>query len=361
VGDLLWRYPLPIPGQNLSVGAVRNCPAVDEQGRVYLAIGNRLVALVPERDQARVLWEYATGGTIPGSPAIGNDGNIRVHSRDGLLYCLTRAGEPAWTPAEVGQPLGWASPVVDPDGNTWVCDYHGGLLKVDPRGVRPRAPFFRSHQKFDSTPVIRDQRLYVGAEDGFVYCIALDAARGRNTWDHLAGRGQTEWYINSSPALVGDVLYVAGRDEFLYAFDLDGRLLWRLRLRGQMLASPIVDARGNVYVGLSLIRRGEKDLGKLVQVDGTTHRVRWECPGDGSVESTPVLGGDGVVYFGDNTGHVSAVDSDGRRLWRTDLKAPVRSAGTIAAPGRLLFGSDDGYLCCLCCSSESRAAGGWPK
>ena len=343
------------------MGPLRNCPAIDEQGRIYLASGPRLVALESKADCAQVLWEYKTGEPIPGSPAIGRDGKIHVHSSDGLLHCLTDNGDPAWTPAEVGQPLGWSSPVVDDDGNTWICGYQGGLLQVDARGQTKKTPYFRSRQKLDSTPVIRDQRLYVGAEDGFVYCIALDGACGRNVWDHVADRGKTEWFINSSPALVGPTLYVAGRDEFLYAFDLEGREQWKLHLRGQMLASPVVDAEGNVFVGVSLLRRGEFDEGKLVKVNGTTHRVEWECGGAGSVESTPVLGDDGVVYFGDNAGLVLAVDPTGEQLWAAETGSPVRTAGTITKDGHVLFGNEEGSLCCLKTSSKALASGGAPK
>ena len=28
--------------------------------------------------------------------------------------------------------------------------------------------------------------------------------RGKNVWDHIAGHGKTDWFINSSPALLPD-------------------------------------------------------------------------------------------------------------------------------------------------------------
>ena len=43
------------------------------------------------------------------------------------------------------------------------------------------------------------EKRLVGAEDGFVYAIALDGARGKNHWDHLADKGKTDWFINASP------------------------------------------------------------------------------------------------------------------------------------------------------------------
>ena len=293
---------------------------------------------------------------------MGNDGRIRVHSSDGRLHCVTDSGEAAFSPVEVGEPLGWASPVVDRDNNTLVCAYGGGLLKIDPSGGRRGTPFFRSRQKFDCTGSVRDGVFYVGAEDGFIYAIRLEGSRGKNLWDHTAGRGKTDWFINSAPAQGPDgVLIVAGRDEYLYALGTDGARLWRLHLRGQMLASPVVDAGGDVYVGVSLEKLGRHGSGKLICINGESQRVRWEYHARASIESTPVIGSDGIIYFGDNAGTIHAVAPDGQTVWREDVGSPVRSAGAIAPERHLVFGTDDGSLVTLVCSSESVAPDGWPK
>jgi len=335
--------------------------AVDKE-RMYAAIGSALYALSDGETAPTVVWKQVTGGNIPGSPVVGADGRVRVHASDGKLHCFTATGEAAYPPVDVGEPLGWASPVVDGQGNTWICLYNGGLLRVDPRGVRSPTPFFRTRQKFDCTPLIRGDKLYVGAEDGFVYAIDLAASRGRNQWDPLSGGGKTEWFINSSPALSPQgALIVAGRDEFLYAFDFDGKVMWKLHLRGQMLGSPVVSGEGDVLVGLSFIRRGQTGQGKLVCVESRGQRVRWEYAADGAVESTPVIGDDGLIYFGDNSGSVHAVQPDGRKAWTAQVGSAVRSAGTVSPAGRVVFGTDSGALVALNCASKSIADAGWPK
>jgi outer membrane protein assembly factor BamB len=336
--------------------------AADVQRRIYAAIGRKLVALVEEEGQLKRLWEYAAGGNIPGSPVVGGDGRIRIHSGDGELHCLTDKGEQAWTPVQVGEPLGWASPVTDEDSNTWICGYGGGLIKIDPRGGRQGDLYFRTRQKFDSTGLVHRSVFYVGAEDGFLYAVSLDEKRGKNLWDHLADKGKTDWFINSSPAMADDrTLIVAGRDEYLYAFNLEGDQLWKLHLRGQMLASPVVAPGGDVYVGVSLERRGEESWGKLVCVDGQSHKLRWEYRAEGPVESTPVIGDDGLVYFGDNKGLVHAVDADGRAAWKANVGSAVRSCGAIPYDHRLIFGLDNGALVALCCTSAGLPVKGWPK
>lgn len=361
-GAIVWRYPVLLPGQGVQAPPLRGSPAVDAKGRIYAAVGRKLVALEEQDGQLNRLWEYATGGNIPGSPVLGGDGRIRVHSGDGEVHCLTEKGEQAWSPVQLGEPLGWASPVTDEDSNTWICGYGGGLIKIDARGSRQGDVFFRSRQRFDSTGLVHRGVFYVGAEDGFVYAISLEGRRGTNLWNPLEDKGKTEWFINSSPALAGrDTLIVAGRDEYLYAFDQNGDQLWKLHLRGQMLASPVVAPSGDVLVGVSLERRGEESWGKLMCIDGQSHKLRWEYRAEGPVESTPVIGDDGVIYFGDNKGAVHAVDGEGRCAWKTNVGSAVRSCGAIAREHRLVFGLDNGSLVALYCTSSGLPQKGWPK
>ena len=81
----------------------------------------------------------------------------------------------------------------------------------------------------------------------------------------------------------------------------------------------------------------------------------------GPVESTPVVGDDETVYFGDNAGVIHAVDFRGRAKWTAQVGSPVRGAGTIIAENRVAFGTDDEALMVLKCDAKGLAQGGWPK
>jgi len=359
-GDIAWRYPVPDDAANRI--AVRNGPAVDSKHRLYAALGNQVVALQEIDGKVEAIWKYTTEGHIPGSPSLGPDGFLRVHSGDSKLHIISPTGEEAFPPVDVGEPLGWASPLVDDDGETWICAYGGGLLKVTSQGSFNRKPFFRSRQRFDSTGLIYKGIYYVGSEDGFVYAISTKGVRGRVTWDHLHGQGKTGWFINASPAITpNESLVVAARDEYLYGFRLSGKRIWKVHLRGQMLASPVVSATGDIYLGVSHTKLHGHREGKLVCVGDEPHQVKWEYKAQGAVESTPVIGEDGIIYFGDNAGSIHAVDPEGNRLWLQNVGSPVRSAGTICSPHRVVFGLDNGTLVALQCASEKIAEGGWPK
>jgi outer membrane protein assembly factor BamB len=113
-------------------------------------------------------------------------------------------------------------------------------------------------------------------------------------------------------------------------------------------------------VGVTQSRRGQPARGAIVSVDANSHKIRWEYPA-AAIESTPVIGDDDILYFGDNTGTIHAVDFRGQTQWKATLESPVRSAGTILAPHRLAFGLDNQTLVVLRCSSAGLATEGWPK
>ena len=126
----MWEFP----ESHSSAGALmamRNAPAVDPAGRIYLHAGDRLVALSVAGDRPTVAWEYVTGCRVPGPVVVGLDGNIRLHATDGCLHCLGESGRQAWPPVHLGEPLGYAAPAADARGNTWVSAFEGGLHRID--------------------------------------------------------------------------------------------------------------------------------------------------------------------------------------------------------------------------------------
>jgi outer membrane protein assembly factor BamB len=342
---------------------MRNAPAVDSAGHVILQVGERLLALEQREDRPKVLWEYVIGSRAPGPVVLLPDDSIRLHCCDGCLHGISSSGAQQWPPAPVGQPMAYAAPTVDDEGNTYVSSFEGGLVRVDAEGrVKPAGPYFRSRQTFNSCGILRGGVLYIGSEEGCVSAIQLGAERGTNLWNHSAGQGATGWYLHSSPAMMDDgVLVVAGSEEHLYGFAPDGRAIWKTALPGQAVGSPVVDRQGHVYVGVSRSPRAERPRGALVCVDANGHQIRWKYEAAGPVESTPAIGDDDTIYFGDDAGTIHAVDFAGRMRWTAQFEAPVRSAGTILAPGRLAFGLDNGTLVVLKCSSAALAAAGWPK
>jgi outer membrane protein assembly factor BamB len=357
----VWAFPEePLPEEQAI--PLRNAPAVDATGRIFMYANDRLYGLAVDDGKPKIVWEYVTGNRIPGPIVVGPDGSVRMHCGDSCLHCLEGAtGKQLWVPACVGDPLGYAAPVVDQEGNTWISAAGGGLVKVDARGRVQKPIYFRSRQKFDSPGIIARGVLYIGSEDGYVFAIDLGEDRGTNRWNHAAEQGYVGC-VHSAPAITDDgILIVAGQDEHLYGFASAGTAAFRTPMPGQLLGAPVFDKFGHVYVGVSQSPRGMEPRGLLACVDGNSHKVRWEYRAAGPVESTPVIGDDDMIYFGDNAGVIHAINFQGRPQWTAEVGSPVRSAGTILAPGRLAFGLDNETLVVLECSSQGLAAAGWPK
>ena len=365
--SLVWSFPEE-PRAEEQATALRNAPAVDAAGRVFLQYQDRLVALVEEDKKPKLLWEYVIGSRAPGPVVLGPQDTLRLHCCDGYLHCLDAAtGKQVWSPAAVGEPLGYAVPVVDRDGNTWVSSQDGGLARVDYQGRIQKPPFFRSRQKFDSPAVVAEGVLYVGSELGYLFAIDIRGDRGTNQWNHATDQGYVG-VVRSAPLVTPDkTIIVAGQDECLYGVAPVGSLAWKTQMPGQIFGSPVADRHGHIYLGLSQAPRGlpvpgtPGGRGVLVCIDGNSHKVRWEYRAAAPVESTPVIGDDDLIYFGDNAGVIHAVNFFGKAQWTADVGSPVRSAGTIIAPKRLAFGLDNETLVVLDCSSGGLAAEGWPK
>lgn len=350
-----WEYRPE--GMSKSSPALRNGIAVDDGGRIIAALGRTLVALAPRDDRVDVVWTFAVGDVIPGSPVIGANGTIFAHSSDGLLHALTQDGKPARPPTKVGPALGWATPLVDAAGQVWISGSTGGLLRVDEAGQTTPRLFFRSASRFDCTGLLRQGSLYIGAEDQHLHAVDIQGDKGRDRWDQRTNVGLTGWYLNSAIAWAeGSLIIAVSRDDRIWAFREDGSVAWNTAVGRRVLGSPVVLPEGLVVVGFTT----ETLRGGVAAFQSSTGQPQWQCDLPHPVEATPVVGDAGQIYVGDNAGGIHAIDGSGTKLWTEHTQAAVRSAGALLPSGQVVFGTDEGSLAAVRCDSTQLAAG-WPK
>ena len=355
-----WGFPEQ-PPFTCDARPMRNAPVVDEKGRLVLVSQGKLFCLDITRPEPDVVWEYLIQSHVPGPVVVDQNGDYHLHAMDGYLHMVTKNGKQSYRPVQVGEPLGYAAPIVDGWGNTLISNYNGGLIRVNSQGQKDARPYFRSRAKLDSSGVIAGGVLYVGSEDGYLFAIDLDDAGGRQLWDQGKEVGYAGGFLNSSPAIGQDgIIVVATRAERLLGFHSTGEVAWTTFMPGQLLGSPVIDANGQIYVGASMATR-QGNRGYLVCVDGATHKIRWQYETDDMIESTPCIGEDGTIYFGNNSGWLFALNSHGDKKWSAKFEAGIRSAGTIVAPNLLTFALDDDVLVGVRCDSEELAENGWPK
>jgi outer membrane protein assembly factor BamB len=188
------------------------------------------------------------------------------------------------------------------------------------------------------------------------------AAAGVPSFSKVKWQFHTVGQIISSPAVVGETVYVGGTDGNLYAVDRDaGTLKWKFAAKSRIASSPAVSA-GLVYFGAF--------DGNFYAVDAATGQLKWKFQTGGERRfsgkhlhgsqpaaetmpdpwdcylSSPVVW-NGAVYFGSGDGNIYALDAaTGALRWSFKTGDVVHASPAIAA-GVLFIGSSDSYFYAL--------------
>lgn len=183
-----------------------------------------------------------------------------------------------------------------------------------------------------SSPAVVGDTVYVGTRgpNGSGYVHALDVASGERRW-----RTPTDGAVHSSPAVVGGTVYVGAQDGRLYALDADsGEIDWRQEIAEKVFSSPAV-VDGTVHVGAS--------DGTIRALDAATGSVEWRFATGGNVRSSPAVA-DGTVYVGSDDGVLYALDAaTGVIAWRFDTGSEVESSPAVGGD-RVYVGNANGSV-----------------
>ena len=184
-----------------------------------------------------------------------------------------------------------------------------------------------------SSPALAaDGTIYQKAADGFLY--ALNAADGSVRWRvDIAATATT-----TSPVVSPDgTVYQGSNNRVLYAFGPDSTVRWQFTADNAILASPALDAAGNLYFAVAA-------SGKFYSLT-PAGAIRWIYSGaTANVNASACLSADGATaYFAGNDRRLHAVaTADGTARWTFPLGGPVNfSAPAIDANGVIYVGCDD--------------------
>ena len=147
------------------------------------------------------------------------------------------------------------------------------------------------------TPTIDSlfNRIYVGVSNKNFF--AIDYKTGKVVWN-LIGDAP----VNASAIITGDrKLVFTSQAGTLYGFDIRTNVAqtaakWSTNFGEVVTKSPAVDANNNLIIGT--------ESGKVLKVklndDGTVART-WSVSVNASIQSSPVIDGDGFIYVGNNS------------------------------------------------------------
>jgi outer membrane protein assembly factor BamB len=201
---------------------------------------------------------------------------------------------------------------------------------------------------WDGNPVIVDDLLYEGGENGWFFVIKLNRATGANGlvsispeivfstpgWtSELLGRVGRNVSIESSVMVHDRVAYLANSGGRVVGFDIsnvasgEAPVAFDYWVGDDTDATLVSDSTGALYVAVEEERKNDRsrELGQLIKLDPTRpDPYVWGVPvpgGDqvGGLWATPALG-EGVVYGATQPGELLAVDTDtGEVTWREEI------------------------------------------
>jgi len=330
-------------------------------------------------------WRFKTDGQVVSSPAIAADGTVYVGSEDNYFYAINRDGSLKWRYKTGG--IIRSSPAIASDGTVYVGSFDGKLYAFNSDGTIKWS--YQTGDGIESSPAIgTDGTIYVGSSDAYLYAIN---ANGSLQWRYFIGDA-----VGSSPAIGEDgTIYVGCWVRDLFALSPSGNLLWIYpTYTGGVFSSPTIAANGTIYIAndgawrdqLSdlpepydepwyihrinidgstaiLMEHGQADVYSTAAVEADTSFfigygqdllaynpngvLNWGFATEGLVDSSPIIGIDGIVYVGSDDGNFYAVDPNcACPIWQYQTDGCIKSSAAIDDDEyrTVYIGSQDTYL-----------------
>ncbi len=287
--------------------------------------------------------------------------------------------------AGVADLLSTGAVAIDPAGAGWSALLHGPSHYGASTAIGPRTARVRWRRALERSivpgPVISAAGVaYVASNGGVLH--ALRVATGRDIWTFNGDGRYGSDLSTSAVVLAGGTVLWPGPRHRLFALSPDGRLLWTLPGRADLL-TPVLDPVGHVLVvadgsgsinGYRLAsearqpqRLWTRQLGSasygspVVAADGSIYqtadnslyavspagRPRWMVRTPSTVETSPAIADHGIVVFGSNDRYEYGVNANGHVRWRVPIGNFTYSSPLALAGHRVAFGNHSGQLTVL--------------
>lgn len=227
---------------------------------------------------------------------------------------------------------------VPDQGTTVISTVQFETADAEPRTTITRR--FQLDSGNQSHPVVKDDVLYVGANDGFLRAYDLADADGKLLW-----KQQLNSEVLSSPAITTNSVIVGSMDSHVYALDRkSGEVQWKFQTQQAVLAGPLVTS-DTVYIG-----SGDKHMYAL---DVETGEKKWSFAAEKLIKATPALA-NGRLFFGawDNTFY--ALDAQtGELIWKVPVAQfangwySAATSNPVISGDNIIFCSHDYTVRCL--------------
>ncbi|MDP9288141.1 MAG: PQQ-binding-like beta-propeller repeat protein [Thermoproteota archaeon] len=329
-----------------------------------------------------LLWVTEVGPSVS-SPIFG-DGTIYVSTITGRIFALNPSEKQIKWHLNVGSPL-VSSPLlhnsilVAATYDSWIKDasFTGKnfVLGINTEDGKQIWGYEIPGDVFSSPCLVEDAIIVVGSMNNGIY--ALEGYSGNVRW-----KFETGGEVWSSPSYNGNEIFIGSDDGFLYCLDIDGKLRWKTKLNGKIRSSsPCLSfdegQSPSVFIGTynggmfclnqsTGMIRWSKQIPKPVMASPATIKDKvffaasdkriycfqvkdgsriWDFETGDKIWSSPSLSEyAGVMFFGSLDSHIYGIDiNTGRQTWKFPTMSIVDSSAAIAS-NMMLIGSRDGLL-----------------
>lgn len=287
----------------------------------------------------RVQWRMAVEGDyMLHAPGVGPDGTVYINDLHGRLYAVRADGALLWIVDTLRGRVGGGTEgpvVVGDDGTVYVAANPLGP-EVELLAYSPNGDLLWSFTEPDAYTVAVGPAI---GPDGNLYAVFHDQDRVSSGAVSFTPAGELRWSNPGAPGIyehggigaelafsasnaggaIDQIVFTVDNDSsrLIYAFDMaTGTQRWEVpaavndNFEGQtvMAAGP---EHGLVYI----MESNGWGLQAFASSDGSRS---WRfSPGIRAYATNPTVGPDGIVYFGWEAGHLSAVAPDGTGRWES--------------------------------------------
>ncbi len=271
-------------------------------------------------------WDYdVSGGIGTGSPLV----------VDSVLFVGNMRGELHAVNSYTGKRIGWVdlgdaiegSPTID--GNTAIVSLSNTRLSLVAFDlVEGNALWKVPLGDIEASPLVFNQKIYVGNTDGVFFCI--QRAKGETLWKFELPHNTSHDGIRSSAAATGNTVVFGAEDGTLYCLDTEtGSLKWKYFSGAPIVSTPSI-AGSSAYIG--------NLNGTLCSVDIRSGSLRWKHETRAGIYASASVSGN-KIFVGTTGGEMFAFTADsGRVAWKTNLGSVINSGGLVAS-NILYFGT----------------------
>ncbi len=310
------------------------------------------IAPYDHRPPFRRLWKIDAHDSLEFPPSVGYD-RVYLAQQKGLFFALdAKTGKVDWRKSlgrcaasspTIGEGVVYQSYMHRVECTQDQAGADGFLVAWDADTGRERWRF--ESQPIESSPLLKNGRLYVGTWDHRVY--ALNAQTGKRIWSF-----QADDQVNTSAAYWRGRIFIASDGGTIYALSArTGRMLWSAQSQSKFgsrefwYATPTI-AYGRVYIG--------NTDGTMYVYGAKSGRLLWARP-----LGTYIYGAAAVaekrVFVGTYDGKFYALDAaTGDTIWQIDARGAVHAAPTVM-DGLVYYA-----VCSSCGSAAARAVARGP-